>query len=399
MLYRIFFVCCLVGLLAACGPTGDNNGGGETVEFTCEDITEDTTLSDQGTSPDYRIECDVIDVRGAVLTIEPGTEIAFGPDSGFEFLDNGAIIAEGTESDPIVMRGTSEVAGLWKGLSLATTRPENSLSYVTIRHAGSSPFLSSGPAALGIGRSPGDEGSAGIQNVTIEESGGRGIRVNAYGQIDSLTDVIVRNSAEEGLIINAEDIESVSGEVTLEGNSDNTILVAGGNIVADTTWSASTLPFHLKDGLNSAPGTIKVTDGNLLTINEGFEMEFGADTSIESIGFITMNGTQESPIILRGDNDAQGHWKGIEVESNSTENVWSNVELRNAGSSSHGGIEEFVAAIVLSRIQGDTQLTINDSIIADSGGCGVYTYNENNVVTLNNVDFQNIAGEDTCQLR
>lgn len=76
--------------------------------------------------------------ENAVLTIEPGTTIYFDAGCELAIIDQAALVAEGTATQPINFKGVAGVPGSWKGLRFRhTVNALNSLKYVTVDNAGS----------------------------------------------------------------------------------------------------------------------------------------------------------------------------------------------------------------------------------------------------------------------
>ena len=57
----------------------------------------------------YRINGDITVPAGPTLTIEPGVEVVF--ESWYKLTVNGTLLAEGTDSSPILFTGTHPTAG------------------------------------------------------------------------------------------------------------------------------------------------------------------------------------------------------------------------------------------------------------------------------------------------
>ena len=75
---------------------------------------------------------------GGTLIIDPGVEIVFGEGSGLTVDGNAVLKAIGTAAAPIIFRGLVEQPGHWDGLTIWDSPWEsNELSYVQIRHSGS----------------------------------------------------------------------------------------------------------------------------------------------------------------------------------------------------------------------------------------------------------------------
>ncbi|HEU5058725.1 MAG TPA: hypothetical protein VFU21_19465, partial [Kofleriaceae bacterium] len=105
------------------GDTGDM-GGGDIVTVDA-DITANTTWTADKT---YILATHVF-VRGATLTIEPGTVIEGENDSSLVVTTSGRLVAEGTASDPIVFTSSQpkggRAAGDWGGVVLLGLAPIN----------------------------------------------------------------------------------------------------------------------------------------------------------------------------------------------------------------------------------------------------------------------------------
>ena len=90
------------------------------------DITQDVTLTNETT---WLPRGKVTVTDGATVTIEPNTEIIGGTGAGVDYVvvaQGGKMIAEGTQSNPIVMRGDNAVArGEWGGLAINGYAPIN----------------------------------------------------------------------------------------------------------------------------------------------------------------------------------------------------------------------------------------------------------------------------------
>lgn len=72
-----------------------------------------------------------------LTTIEAGTEIHMGQETRITVNDHGSIIASGSLSEPIIIKGEKEVAGYWEGIDVyKSSNPSNIISNMKIMHAG-----------------------------------------------------------------------------------------------------------------------------------------------------------------------------------------------------------------------------------------------------------------------
>jgi hypothetical protein len=138
-------------------PAGDYTGNGDdqivlTTENTAA-IFFDTTIYDRGVPYFVGLPGQVADLRVqanpgglAVLTIEPGVELRFQPDSVFvidratgDAPATGALVAVGTEDRPIVLTSAeaAPAAGDWLGVYFGgTLAPVDRMDYVHVEYAG-----------------------------------------------------------------------------------------------------------------------------------------------------------------------------------------------------------------------------------------------------------------------
>lgn len=96
------------------------------------DLTENHTL--KAMSIPYYFER--FDLRGnKTFTIEPGTQMLFGHEAYISVNSDVIFVANGTESEPIIMSGEADNAP-WSGITFRSTRNGNSISYCQIKGVG-----------------------------------------------------------------------------------------------------------------------------------------------------------------------------------------------------------------------------------------------------------------------
>ena len=76
----------------------------------------------------------------ATITIKPGVEIEFAEAAAVRVNDGGAIIAEGTAEDKIVMTGMEETPGYWRGVLFRADDRSSQLNYVEVAYGGREKF-------------------------------------------------------------------------------------------------------------------------------------------------------------------------------------------------------------------------------------------------------------------
>src|SRR5690606_3083657 len=126
---------------------------------------------------------------------------------------------------------------------------------------------------------------------------------------------------------------------TINSNGLNKIEVHAGSssnaIIGNHSWTNPGAPIFINAALDVASGN----NNGTLTIGEGVEIEVGSDLAIEvnSNGALTINGTQENPVEIRGEGGVKDYWKGIYINSNNINNVFTYANISGGGSSPKTG--------------------------------------------------------------
>lgn len=113
--------------------------------------------------------------------LAPGVELRFRQNQGLEVSGEGRLLADATGGDPIVLRGTEETAGFWKGVHLrGTFSTENVLRHAVITNGGSNGWNGAPRSRANIymaGTS--QKSSLALGDVRISGSGGYGVSVES----------------------------------------------------------------------------------------------------------------------------------------------------------------------------------------------------------------------------
>jgi hypothetical protein len=104
----------------------------DVVVVSADTVPTDQTWSNLGVP--YRVGGILfVDAR---LTVAPGVELDFMLDSRLQVRSTGTLTAVGTQTAPILLTGTSKIAGYWGGVYLADADTDNALEWVTIEYGG-----------------------------------------------------------------------------------------------------------------------------------------------------------------------------------------------------------------------------------------------------------------------
>jgi hypothetical protein len=390
-------VAVLAVLWAGCSKKDDDNPIFTDPEvLSCSTISENLTLIDRGTTPDYIIPCRI--TVSAKLTIEPGVEIVFGQDGGLEFNSSGTIDAQGTFEKPILMRGEDSAPGYWRGVRFSNSGNSNKMHFVTVDGAGG---LSWDGANIKSNISLSGGSKLELKNSTISNSASDGLHVASLNGIAGALEGCDGNnfSGNKGIALRVLGFQVKDlGFNTFSNNGKDKVEVHTARLsrgINDSqSWTNPGAPILLNDRLDIGNNS----QGNL-TIGEGVIIEMGADQSISVFGqgYLKINGTASNPVIIKGEEDLKDYWKGIYIQSNNANNVFDFAHISGGGSSSHDGNPARECVRIGSNFSGPYRLTMNNCIVSNSTQCGVRLSANTNIGTFtdNNTVFQDL-GENIC---
>jgi len=349
-------------------PENFNTGGGicsEPIKLPCQ-ITKDMTLVDTPAKVDYVVkENCVIDVT-ANLEIEDGVVVEFEKDAGLGINKNGQLIiihpSMSKKKEPI-LRGAKDEQGYWRGIHIETEKGAW-FQMMKILNAGSkSVYYGHKKAAVYY-----KKGTFQLSSITIGKSGGCGVYIDplsesnySYGQNTFY--------------------ENYDGDVCTEPE------ILSGNL------SSVGSRLSKKRGPNEVDYIVKgvYNIGGQLIIDRGVIIEFEKDAGISAVagGEITIEGTQDKPVVLRGQEALQGYWRGLYLSGDVRHN-FQHTKIEHTGSrpvfggSTISGIHLF-----------DGFLKLENSSISNSAGCGIYVSRKGTLDERNN-SFSNNENGAMC---
>jgi hypothetical protein len=307
---------------------GTEDGCEEPVEV-ASDINEDTTWGPQAD------DCTAYVVSGrrqvsATLTIEPGTVVAFDEDAGLRFASGSALIAEGTQAEPILFTGTQEQRGWWEAIHLHQSDSFNTaLNHVVIEYAGRD------DCSLVIGFGSGTARAA-LTNSTLRHGAGYGLCASADVNISEFEGNTLTDNGMGAAWMSTRAARFLDDSSSYEGNDEDIVILSASDLTAsqhvnvDSTWP------NLGDGVHYRLQDVGNELGvhATLTLAAGTTIEFpqNARVRVEDGGAITANGTQAEPIVLTGEQAINGYWGGVWIRaSNSVDNVFDHVTIEYGG--------------------------------------------------------------------
>ncbi|MGA9240039.1 MAG: hypothetical protein WBV75_13330, partial [Robiginitalea sp.] len=303
---------------------------------------------------------EILDIT-ADLTLEAGTTFFFGDKAGLGIYGQGSLSAIGTSSDPIEFKGILNSRGSWRGIHIETKNPKNRLEYVKIANAGSDfVYCCNEKASLFL-----KGANIGLSNLTLSKGGGTGIYIGEESLLSTYRDIKITSHDGSPLLMDAETVRFLDSNSDYSGNTDSFIHIFG-DVKKNTTWSLQNIPYRIEQGVMDVTSSLIIEAGVIV------EMGQNSGIGVYDQGSITADGKLESPIVFKGLNDIPGYWRGFHIETNSTANLFSHVELKNAGSNYVYCCNE-KAGIIL---KGSGRLAMQHTNIHRNNGCGIFAHSQ-----------------------
>lgn len=246
-------------------------------------ITGDVSVQDANNSP--------------ILTIMPGCIVEFQGDYELYtgYTEAGAIVANGkADADSGITFTTTtspKTPGSWSSVGVyyqATSA--TSFKYCTFEYGGS---------ATNRGTFFVENTAVKFTNNTVMYSGSDGAKTSgATGRFSQFTGNAFNNNSGHALTIYPDFVGLLGGGNTFTANTNNDILVHGGDVTTTCTWLNQGVPYVIS-------GDISVQDASnspVLTIAPGCSLKFNGDyelyTGYTQSGAIVAEGTAAAPIVF-----------------------------------------------------------------------------------------------------
>ena len=284
-------------------------------------ISDDTTFS----AGCYEFD-DTLDVEAGTLTIEPGTTLMFGHDTGLRVEDEGRLNAEGTDDDPIIMSSHDQDRGFWRGIFFNESRSANNvLQNVEISYGGGHgwTYQNRGPGNVVI-----NDSQVHIEDVELTESGGNGLWLRATEDVTLSGNNVLTANADAPVNGSARTIAALNSDSDYSDNDGDysAIKIRGGDLSGDARWDEFNVPLLVDTDIDIEGGTLEIAPGNDLIFTGGSGLR------VEDDGRLNAEGTDDDPIVMSGDETTSGYWRGIFFnDTNSSDNVLHHVTITDGG--------------------------------------------------------------------
>ena len=318
---------------------------------------------------------DEVDLR-ALLTVEPGTTIEFENDTRFELRSSGGLVADGTESAPILMTGTEETPGWWDGIfARSSENPNNVLNWVTVEYGGGADFTGAAPGNVVVGHGT-NSASMSITNSTLRQSGSDGLWVRSNGDLPSFEGNTLTQNEWAPAAVAYNNVHLLDDGSTYTGNNDEYIFARSGDTIenTDVQWDNLDVPYRV----GASP--VEIQDITL-TIAPGTTLEFEEDTGIkiDTGGGLIADGTEGNSILFTGTEETPGWWNGIFVQSRNPDNVLDGATVE------YGGGDDFVGApagnVIIGSGANEGQMNVTNSLLRASAEYGVWVHRDSDANT------------------
>lgn len=280
---------------------------------------------------DYTCDCEV-DISGGTFTIEPGVEIIFNSGGALYVHNDATLKAIGTDADPIAMY---ESAGSWMGIYVDSEKDANEISHVKMENAGQYNFTTSvagfshdNKAAVVV------SGKLKMTNSVIAGSKGYGVAYLSSSESMGFANNTINNSAGYPLFIGAEDLNSTSlNTCNFSANAKNFVAIYGINSNSDVSKAVdiikAPIPYLAISSLNFRHETTMAAGAEVIMTNN-------AGIFVSGQGYLKINGTSSSPVIIKGETETPGFWIGLGINTNNPNNEFNYLKIYDGGSDEIG---------------------------------------------------------------
>jgi hypothetical protein len=334
---------------------------------------------------------------GATLTIAPGTTILMGEYLNVTPLSDvqSPIVAIGTAEQPIVFTSAQEnpAPGDWECIRIGSQAAASELEHVVIEYAG----RACGTTGAGFeGALDVDAPLRGIRNVTVRDSAGYGIALNAGADVREFRDNHFARNADASLYVEGTRLFNLGTGNVFE-DEDDFIDVPGGYIQTEGRWQNQGVPLRVT-ALGLAPGaSVTIEPGVVIQMRGGTLDAFNADFNIE--------GTEEQPVVFTSaqQNPGPGDW-GCLLYSYATSAITPRIdhaifEYAGNGSGCYGSSVR--AALVVPQSAQITNTVFRNiagaAIVADGDECNVEQWCTNTFEALDDEPLGCFSGPVSCE--
>lgn len=306
-----------------------------------------TATNMQLSAPCYRLSGSAVVSGSAQLSLSAGTTIIADAQASITIVGNAVLDSAGTAKLPVTFKGVNNQPGFWQGVNLESSSALHRVVYTEFNHADDALALSAG-------------GFAALNNSHFNNNAGAAVVLplndtNTIGQQNTFSDT--------------------AGGIELTGSA------------IDANQSV-----HLAAQSTHYVMANSLVNYGLLSLAAGTELVMADNVSVLvlSTGAISAIGTEQAPIIIRGQEDIQGFWDGFQfVSSTSAVNRFEYTTISNGG-----GDPARPGNLIVDGL--GTRITLQHCALTHSAGYGILYDSADFAVDQLDVNYeQNRLGEQS----
>jgi len=310
------------------------------------------------------------------VTVDAGAALYMDADVALTL--NGTVHFNGTEDSPIIIEGRAPQSGYWQGLYIIGDDVD--LKHVQLRHggAGDYPVVDATTRVL-------------LQEVTIEDSDYIGLRLRNVGMDSTSSGIAVSNI--QGVPLYLEDfaaIVDIPGDTVIENNANEYIYVRYGVLNRSGTIFNHDVPYFAP----RQSGNHSISSAAHVVVEPGVHLRTGNQFIVDAGAWLTMEGTEEEPIVVEGDHEQEGDWYGFVLEADASQaSSFQHVQFSEMGAGAYGGAINVLFSASLSAD------FITDCTFDSSSNYGIYFVTDPGADFLIGNTFTGIAPDNRVHIQ
>ncbi len=330
----------------------------------------------------YLLEGKVLNIEEG-LVVEAGVEIVMEQGAGLGVYGNGYLAINGSSTAPVVMKGEQATKGWWRGINIETNNNLNSIDYLQLSDAGSNyVYCCNEVSSIFF-----EAGQASLTNSTVSNGKGYGVVANEAFEFSDYENNTITSHDELPLYVQFNRLGELDGLGSDYTGNDKDFIGVFNTGAEDEpiTIDKTNVPYRFDAG-----DVFDLVEA--VTIEAGSELVFqtNAGLGVYDEGSFTVNGTATEPVIFRSESGQPGTWRGIHIETNDINNRISYATIEDGGSN-----YVYCCNTKANVLLKGGQLTVENSTLRDSGGCGIAVQSNGNLTETGNT-FTNNTDGDVC---
>lgn len=337
------------------------------VELDFDSMESETTFRDLGVP--YRQLGDLRLRDKAKMVLQEGVEYEVAARRELEvgdFRGEALFRSEGTQNNPVVIRGVDQSPGSWRGISVGRdSSAQTSFVHTVIQHGGDN-----GQASLELER------AIKVEHLTVQDAL-NGVEVKHFGFAPGSTHLSVKNTKGYALRVHAEAIVGLPAGGTFENNERSVVWVERGEIEKSGTIVKMPVPYQLE-------GTTRLGRKVDLVVAPGTHFKMGERANLwldpyDGSSSVVMKGTDAERIKFMGAQASAGYWgsvrAGKDLKANS---AFEYVEFAHGGSGYRDGMLDL-----------ERSFPVQKCVFTDSGSFGISRDRDDSTDYTKNNEFKN----------